>query len=40
MINLDPAIIDQEKVRKTRRKQLFKFAIIPLSLLVILSAVF
>ena len=40
MINLDPAIIDQEKVRKTRRKQLFKFALIPLSLLIILSAVF
>ena len=40
MINLDPAIVDQEKVRKQRRKKLFKITFAPIILFAAAGAFF
>lgn len=40
MINLDPGIVDQNRVRKDRRKRLFKTALLPLIILFIVSIIF
>jgi tetratricopeptide (TPR) repeat protein len=40
MINLDPGIVDQNKVRKQKRKQLFRTALIPIIVLVISAIIF
>lgn len=40
MIDLDPAIVDQESIRKQRRKKLFKIYLIPILLFAITGAFF
>jgi hypothetical protein len=40
MINLDPALLDQDKIRLRRRKRLLLLSIIPLLVLLFLSLVF
>lgn len=40
MIDLDPAIIDQESIRKKRRKKLFLIALTPITILVLASILF
>ena len=40
MINLDPALLDQDKIRKKRRKMLLKRYAIPIALLVLISLFF
>lgn len=40
MIDLDPAIIDQESIRKKRRKKMFLIALAPITILVLASILF
>jgi tetratricopeptide (TPR) repeat protein len=40
MLNLDPGIVDQNKIRFARRKKLLKFCIFPVILLVLAGAFF
>ena len=40
MLNLDPQIIDQDKVRLRRRKKLLKYAIIPIILVLLIGVFF
>jgi len=40
MLNLDPNIVDQGKIRLTRRKKLLKLSILPVSLLVLIGLFF
>lgn len=40
MINLDPAIIDQEGTRKKRRKKLLTYAILPVAILIVAGLFF
>jgi tetratricopeptide (TPR) repeat protein len=40
MLNLDPQIIDQDKIRLRRRKKLLKYAIIPIILLLFIGVFF
>lgn len=40
MLNLDPGIVDQDKIRLTRRKKLLKLSILPVSLLVLAGLFF
>lgn len=40
MINLDPGLVDQNRVRKDRRKRLFRTALLPLIILLIAAILF
>ena len=40
MIDLDPAILDQESIRKKRRKKMFLIASVPITILVLASILF
>ena len=40
MINLDPGIVDQNRVRKDRRKRLFKTMLLPLVILLVIAIIF
>ncbi len=40
MLNLNPEIVDQEKIRKLKRKRLFKIAIVPIIILSLVGLFF
>ncbi len=40
MLNLDPRLVDQDKIRHERRKKYFKIALIPLVFLIVIAAFF
>ena len=40
MINLDPGIVDQNRVRKDKRKRLFRTMLLPLIILFVVAIIF